>query len=109
MFCANFGYSGGNFDQYQRTWNGKYYRMSCKFNSPQVLPTNNEGAVFKQWVDDDKCMVGRDGDWTCAPFQCGRCWFQNLQGSNPVNNSASDKRLLHYIRRFNLDMRWAQA
>eukprot|EP00957_Ditylum_brightwellii_P193887 14765301-Ditylum_brightwellii.AAC.1 len=60
-------------------------------------------------ADDEKCMVGRDRDWTCALFQCDWYWFQNLQDRNLVKDSAADKRLLHYIRKVNLDICWAQA
>eukprot|EP00957_Ditylum_brightwellii_P011565 874285-Ditylum_brightwellii.AAC.1 len=40
---------------------------------PCAMPANNKGMIIKQLADGDKCMVGRDGDWTCTPFQCDCC------------------------------------
>eukprot|EP00957_Ditylum_brightwellii_P177599 13527668-Ditylum_brightwellii.AAC.1 len=73
------------------------------------MPTNNEGVIFKQWVDPEKNIVARGGDWICAPFQCNHCWFQNILKRNPDLGSPSDKQLLHYIRSVHLDILWAKA
>jgi len=42
-----------------------------------------------------------------SPFQCDCCWFVNLEKREPENASESDRRLLDYIRRVNLDMFWS--
>ena len=42
-----------------------------------------------------------------SPFQCDCCWFVNLGKREPTNASESDRRLLGYIRRVNLDMLWS--
>eukprot|EP00957_Ditylum_brightwellii_P004969 378351-Ditylum_brightwellii.AAC.1 len=72
--------------------------MSTALDFPQVLPTNNDGVVFKQRADPDKSMVAREGDWLCAPFQCDFCWFQNLKQQDADPSSLSDLHLLDHIR-----------
>eukprot|EP00957_Ditylum_brightwellii_P054389 4121024-Ditylum_brightwellii.AAC.1 len=73
------------------------------------MPANNEGVIFKQRADSDKSMVAREEDWLCSSFQCDHCWFQNLLYKEPDITSLSDKGLMDYIRRVNLDILWARA
>ena len=53
-------------------------------------------------------LVARDGDWIFAPFQCDKCWFVNIHGRLPRENSVSDTSTLHVIRRANLDLFWSR-
>ena len=53
--------------------------------------------------------MGRKCDNVFAPFQCDKCWFQNLKKRNPTINSQADDRLLVFIRRANLDMFWSRT
>lgn len=41
-------------------------------------------------------------------FQCDACWFCNLKGRTPRENSLADNWLLAFIRRVNLDAMWAR-
>eukprot|EP00957_Ditylum_brightwellii_P190891 14534778-Ditylum_brightwellii.AAC.1 len=54
--------------------------------------------IFKEHANPDKCMVAKEGDWLCAPFQCDFCWFQNLKGQDADPSSLSDHHLLDHIR-----------
>ena len=60
-------------------------------------------------MDENRYMVGRDGDILTSPFQCDLYWFRNLKGRDPIDSSMSDSSLLVYIRRVNLDMMWSSA
>eukprot|EP00957_Ditylum_brightwellii_P054542 4132576-Ditylum_brightwellii.AAC.1 len=60
---------------------------------PMVMPTNNQG----------------NGDSLCTPFQREFCWVQNLHKRDPDLTSPSDKRIMMYICRANLDIFWARA
>ena len=44
-----------------------------------------------------------------CPFQCDLCWFRNLERRDPTVGSYTDKRLLGYIRRVNLDIIWSRS
>ena len=44
----------------------------------------------------------------CAPFQCDYCWFFTLKRRRFNAASPSDRLLLAYIRRVNLDMMWSR-
>jgi hypothetical protein len=58
---------------------------------------NKAGAVWRRKKDKARFMVTRDRDmWSC-PFQCDTCWFINLEGSIPNEESRVDERLLGYI------------
>ena len=52
---------------------------------------------------EDDFKVGRDGDHLMVPFECDLCIFRKLKGVDPRVKSESDKELLEYIRRLNLD------
>ena len=51
-------------------------------------------------------FVGRDGDILLSPFQCDLCWLRNIMHRNLMNGKLSDKDLLIFIRKVNLDMVW---
>ena len=70
--------------------------------------TNEVGAVWKRKGDKNRFVMARDGDMWCAPFQCDWCWFYNLESRSPVAGSSSDRNLMGYIRRVNLDIMWSR-
>jgi len=72
-------------------------------------PQNELGAVWAREEDTHRFMVARSGDHLTFPFQCDTCWFYNLEKRAPRSSSYSDKRLLGYIRRVNLDGMWARS
>ena len=51
----------------------------------------------------------RDGDHLITPFQCDLCVFRRLKNLNPDPDSKTDKLVLDYIRRANLDAFWSRA
>ena len=65
--------------------------------------------MFKMKVDEKIFLVGRDGDPLLQPFQCDLCWFMNIQKRSPRENSRTDRQLLGYTRRINLDLLWIRA
>ena len=71
-----------------------------------------ENEFHLSWTkkgEGDRYLVGIDGAFLVAPFQCDLCWFRNLEGRSPVMTSYSDLRLLGFIRRVNLDIIWSRA
>jgi hypothetical protein len=44
-----------------------------------------------------------------VPFQCDECHFRNITGRNPVQWKESDKDVLEFIRRANLDAFWDRS
>jgi len=72
-------------------------------------PENELGAVWEKKEDEDRFLVGRNGDFLVFPFQCDTCWFRNLEGRLPRDTSYADKLILGYIRRVNLDGMWARS
>ena len=72
-------------------------------------PENELGAVWEKKDDEDRFLVGRNGDFLVFPFQCDTCWFRNLEGRLPRSESYSDSIILSYIRRVNLDGMWARS
>ena len=73
------------------------------------MSVNDLGATWIKKGDEEKCIVGRNGDSLMAPFQCDYCWFVNLNKQLPDVNDLEDKNLLVYIRRVNLDIFWSRA
>eukprot|EP00957_Ditylum_brightwellii_P143565 10937614-Ditylum_brightwellii.AAC.1 len=57
IFCGNFGVGRGHYTPCQKTRCAKCYRMRKDLQFPRVLPTNNEGVIFKQRLDPDKCLA----------------------------------------------------
>jgi len=72
-------------------------------------PENEFGAVWEKKEDEDRFMVGRNGDFLLFPFQCDYCWFRNLEGREHNATSYLDNLILGYIRRVNLDGMWARS
>ena len=71
-----------------------------------------ENEFHLSWIkkgEESRYLVGIDGAFLVAPFQCDLCWFRNLEGRSPVTSSYSDLRLLGFIRRVNLDILWSRA
>eukprot|EP00957_Ditylum_brightwellii_P102419 7806987-Ditylum_brightwellii.AAC.1 len=83
--------------------------MEADLIFPQVQPTNNEGIVFKQRRDPNKCLRACNGNWLGSPFQCEFCLVQNLLNRDTDKVSLNDQQLLMYARRVNLDIFWARA
>ena len=54
-------------------------------------------------------LEGVNGSFLIFPFQCDLCWFRNLELRSPREDSLSDKRIMHYIRRVNLDGIWSRS
>eukprot|EP00957_Ditylum_brightwellii_P166830 12697980-Ditylum_brightwellii.AAC.1 len=63
IFCANFVSLKGHFEPCQKTWCAGCYKMKVNSIFPWVLPTNDEGIVFKQRRDPNKCLISCKGDW----------------------------------------------
>jgi len=72
-------------------------------------PENEFGAVWAKKEDEDRFMVGRNGDFLVFPFQCDYCWFRNMEGRDYKEDSYLDNLILSYIRRVNLDGMWARS
>ena len=60
-------------------------------------------------MERGKFVEGINGAFLIVPFQCDLCWFHNIKRCEPNQTSYSDKRLLNYIRRANLDLIWSRA
>jgi hypothetical protein len=58
--------------------------------------------------EEGRFLSARDGDNLVTPFQCDHCHFMNLMGRKPLENLASDVRLLKCIWRVNLDAFWSR-
>ena len=72
-------------------------------------PENEFGAVWEKKDDENRFMIGRNGDFLVYPFQCDYCWFRNLEKRHYNANSYLDNLILGYIRRVNLDGMWARS
>ena len=71
-----------------------------------------ENEFHLSWTkkgEENRYLIGMDGGFLVAPFQCDLCWFRNLERRSPVLTSYSDLRLLGFIRRVNLDILWSRA
>ena len=53
-------------------------------------------------------LRARAGDHLFAPFECDYCAFFRLRGSSPCLENPSDKELLLYLRRSQLDVFWSR-
>jgi hypothetical protein len=58
--------------------------------------------------EEKRFQEARDGDNLVTPFQCDICHFVNIMGQEPLDDLASDIRLLKCIRRVNLDAFWSR-
>eukprot|EP00957_Ditylum_brightwellii_P002445 187839-Ditylum_brightwellii.AAC.1 len=93
----DFGSSRGPFAPWQKTWCAPCYKMNPTLIFPHVMPTNDQGVVFKQKTDPNKSLVARNWDKLCVLFQCQFCWVQNLPKRNADPTTITDKRLMMYI------------
>ena len=66
------------------------------------------GACWINQQDENRFLTARNGDFLHFPFQCDLCWFRNIKFRSPRETSNSDKNLLMYIRRANLDGMWSR-
>ena len=70
-------------------------------------PENDEGAEWLKRKEKDRFLSARNGDLLSAPFQCEFCWFVNIKGKEASVEAPSDRLLMAYIRRVNLDIMWS--
>lgn len=69
--------------------------------------TDEEGVVVDRPDDNYTYLVGRAGDQFMTKFQCDLCHFRNIKGRDP-GADPRDTRVLHFIRRANLDSMWSR-
>ena len=116
LFCANFCWTVGGFPACQSSW-----CATCYFSYPELKfhkaedprrmhpdPTVNAKWKNKK-VDHKEYEVARPGDGLLVPFQCDVCVFRRIRKEEPDSSSVSDRVLLMYIRRANLDVFWSRA
>ena len=71
---------------------------------------NEEGIVWYKNIQEERNFIeGISGAFLLFPFQCDLCWFRNLEKRDPIPGSWKDERILHYIRRVNLDGIWSRS
>lgn len=70
---------------------------------------NEYNLAWTKQGEENRYMIGVDGAFLVAPFQCDLCWFRNLERRSPIMSSYSDVRLLGFIRRVNLDIIWSRS
>jgi len=58
--------------------------------------------------DEKRFLMARDGDNLVTPFQCDHCHFMNIMKREPLDDLASDVRLMKCIRRVNLVAFWSR-
>ena len=66
-----------------------------------------DGVEIPKDEDDENYQTARKGDDLMCMFQCELCHFRNMESRNPDDNG-TDKKILRYIRRANLDAFWAR-
>ena len=90
-------------------WHGKCYWATDNGELPIARLQDEEREFLVQDNDEEgHFLSARDGDNLITPFQCDHCHFMNLMGREPLENLASDVRLLKCIRRVNLDAFWSR-
>ena len=110
VFCANFAFERGTYPACQQAWCGNCYvpLPSDRFPIRRMGGEVGEGDLVTSLEDPHRYLRATDGAHFVVPFQCDRCWFRNLQGRDPMPNSAKDAMLRVCIRRVNLDAIWAR-
>ena len=53
-------------------------------------PMNNEGVVLNRNENKNRFSEGREGNILILLFQCDWCWFINLKGSTPEDDTRVD-------------------
>lgn len=72
-------------------------------------PQDEAGEFMVQDEEDEKrFLMARDGDNLVTPFQCDHCHFMNIMKCEPLDDLASDVRLMKCIRRVNLVAFWSR-
>ncbi len=69
---------------------------------------DEDGAVIEREKEEDRFLVGRDGDHFMTPFQCELCQFRSIVGRSPRSGNKADDLSMEYIRRVSLDAFWAR-
>ena len=108
FFCADFGASRGSWQVCRRSWCGRCYTAPVELKFQIAQPENDKGSKWKKRKDESRFLTACDSDMLCCPFQCDLCWFINLCKTEPNLLSHTDKRLVGYIRRVNLDLMWSR-
>jgi hypothetical protein len=76
---------------------------------PIARPQDEAGEYMVQDEEDaQRFLQARDGDNLVTPFQCDHCHFMNIMKREPLDELASDVRLMKCIRRVNLDAFWSR-
>ena len=120
IFCANFCWSVGRYNQCQAAWCGKCYTSDRtityhKERDPRITQENleDEGDVFALWKSKGPSPqdfdIARPGDHLICPFLCDLCIFHIVRQEEPQPESHQDKVLLSHIRRVNLDAFWSRS
>jgi len=72
-------------------------------------PQDEEGELMiLDEEEESRFMIARNGDNLVTPFQCDTCHFVNIMKREPLDDLASDVRMLKCIRRVNLDAFWSR-
>jgi len=76
---------------------------------PVARPQDEEGELMiLDEEEESRFMIARNGDNLVTPFQCDTCHFVNIMKREPLDDLASDVRMLKCIRRVNLDAFWSR-
>ena len=78
-------------------WCGRCYRASACLKFKIAKVENELGATWMRDDDNDKYLVGKNGDSLIVPFQYDYCWFVNLKERLPDIDKESDTMLMGYI------------
>ena len=108
IFCGNFAHPRGVWPACRKAWCGRCYKADPTLTFQIAKPENDRGNVWQKKEDEERFLIGRNGDSLCQPFQCDLCWFRNLKRRDPIPNRGLDVMLLIHIRRVNLDMLWSR-
>jgi hypothetical protein len=108
VFCANFWSARGLYAPCERCWCGKCYTPIGNKEFPVKKLVDEDGIDQTQPGDEKRFMEARPGDHLMTPFQCDLCHFRNMMGRNPVLTLWSDREILEYVRRANLDAFWSR-
>jgi len=109
IFCANFSSKRGTWPECRRAWHRRCYVATDNGEFPIACPQDETGEFMILDEDDKKRFLkARDGDNLLTPFQCDHCHFANIMKREPLEDLASDVRLMKSIRRVNLDGFWSR-
>jgi hypothetical protein len=109
LFCANFGFSRGDWTDCRQTWCPGCYRYESKPKFWILEPQDADGEVwYAKDKDKDRYMVARKGDNLLVGFQCDLCLFRTVTGRLEPTDSKEDQFILAGLRRISLDACWAR-